>query len=98
MTKVNYNKYTDERFATAEDFQKFLQSGKTLKYDYVIVGDILYTMEEYDLDGKMVVWANRKHNKNMSVMTSDRYKNGYLDAEVAIFDAYGYRTDITYAE
>ena len=94
-----YKKYTDERFLNAEAFQSFLRSGKRLEYDYVIVGGVLYTMEEYDVDGKTVIWANRKHEMQMSVDTpSNRYHNGYLDAIVSVYPATSWRNDITYAE
>ncbi len=93
-----YNKYTDEKFKDVQAFQDFLQSGRTLKYDYVIVAGILYTMHEYDMEGKQVTWANKKHGKMIEVNTSDRYKNGYIDAQVLAYDAWYLRSDITYAE
>ena len=93
-----YSKYTEENFKDAKEFQDFLQSGKTLKYDYVIVGGILYTMEEYDMDGKTVIWANRQHKIQMSVDTSNRYHNGYLDAIVSVYPATSWRNDIVYAQ
>jgi hypothetical protein len=100
MTKTKlYNSYTDEKFKDAQAFQNFLQSGKTLKYDYVIVGGILYTMHEYDMDGKQVTWANKKHEMMMSVDTYNRYSDiGYTDAQVSIYPAYYLRNDISFAE
>lgn len=98
--KVRYSYYTSESFKDAQAFQDFLHAGKTLKYDYVIVGGLLYTMHEYDNDGKCVQWANRKHDSMMEVCTSNRYGDtGYTDAVVYIFPDYGYfRSDISYAE
>ena len=99
MAKLKYKDYTDEEFIDAKHFQEFLQSGKTLKYDYVIVGGILYTMEEYDIDGQCVIWANKKHSLQMSVDTINRYSDvGYTDAKVEIYPAYSFRQDIFYAE
>ena len=96
---MKYTKYTDEKFRDAQAFEKFLQSGKTLKYDYVIVGDVLFTQEEYDMDGKTVIWANRKHEQQMSVDTSNRYGSlGYTDAKVYLYPATSWRNDIVYAE
>ena len=99
MAKTFYKKYTDEEFIDANHFQEFLRAGKKLKYDYVIVAGILYTMEEYDEAGKQVIWANRKHNLQMSVETSNRYGDTeYTDAVVEIYPASTWREDITYAE
>ena len=99
MAKILYKRYTDEEFVDASHFQSFLNSGKKLKYDYVIVAGILYTMEEYDMSGKTVIWANRKHNLQMSVDTVNRYsKIGYTDAKVEIYPADWFRQDIFYAE
>jgi len=99
MAKTLYKKYTDEEFIDAKHFESFLRSGKTLKYDYVIVGGILYTMEEYDMDGKYVIWANRKHGLQISVDTMNRYSEvGYKDANVEIYPASCFRQDISYAE
>lgn|SRR3990167_4026002 len=99
MNKKLYSKYTDESFTDAQHFQDFLHSGNKLKYDYVIVAGILYSMEEYDMDGKTVLWANKKHNMQMIVDTSNRYGSlGYTDAKVEIYPANGLRTDIFYAE
>jgi hypothetical protein len=95
---VDYKQYTDESFENAEAFQAFLREGNHLKYDYVIVDGILYTMHEYDMAGKSVTWANLKHRKLMEVITSDRYNNGYKDAEVEIYDYEFFRNDINYAE
>lgn len=96
---MKYEKYTDESFPTPEAFQEFLRAGKTLTYDYVIVAGVLFTMEEYDMDGKTVIWANKKHEKTMSVDTSNRYGPlGYTDATVSLYPSYGFRNDVTYAE
>jgi hypothetical protein len=85
--KKLYAKYTDEAFTTPEAFQEFLRSGKRLKYDYVIVGGVLYTMHEYDMSGESVVWANKKHMLHMSVDTSNRYGAlGYTDATVSVYE------------
>lgn len=97
--KKLYSRYTDESFADAQAFEDFLHTGKTLKYDYVIVDGILYTMEEYDHDGKNVMWANRKHEMQMCVETVNRYGSlGYTDARVDIWPAISWRNDIAYAE
>jgi len=95
-----YDRYTDEKFVDAQEFEDFLRRGQTLKYDYMILGGVLYTMHEYDMDGKQVTWANKKYNTMVEVNTSNRYgERGYTDAEVLfINDPWGLRMDINYAE
>jgi hypothetical protein len=61
--------------------------------------NIIYTMEEYDMAGRQVSYYNRRTNNMVLVATSNRYDTGYLDAEVELFENYGfYRNDITYAD
>ena len=93
------DKYTDDSFKSAEALEKFFRSGKKLTYDYVIVDGILYTMHEYDMEGRTVTWANEKHSMMLEVSTDDRYSAaGYTDARVAVYPASYLRNDITYAE
>lgn len=99
MKKIDYNEYTDESFTDAEALQTFFRSGKTLKYDYVIVEGKLFTMEEYDMDGKEIMFANRKYEKQLNIVTTNRYGSlGFTDAKVYMWDATSWRNDITYAE
>lgn len=100
MTKQKMHKYTDESFKNLNELQDFFRAGKTLKYDYVIVDGILYTMHEYDMDGQYVTWANKRHEKMFQVQTQNRYgDNGYLDAEITDLSPAGYlRNDIIYAD
>jgi hypothetical protein len=96
---MKYHDYTDERFADAKALQDFYRQGNTLKYDYLIVGGILYTMHEYDHDGRYVTYANKKHKMMIEVTTSNRYGDtGYTDATVDVYPADYIRDDITYAE
>ena len=67
--------------------------------DCIAVKNILFTMEEYDMEGKYLTWGNKKKGKTFSVLTQDRYKQGYNDARVdEIYPSYGYRNDITYIQ
>ena len=97
---MDYSKYTVEKFKDVQALQDFYEAGNKLKYDYVIVGGILYTQHEYDMDGRTVTWANKKHNMMIEVVTSNRYGElGYTDAKVSIYSEAPYlRNDITYAE
>ncbi len=94
---------TFHTFKNVETFQKFLHSGKYEKeqsgtLDYVTVGGLVYTMHEYDMDGRTVTWENKKHARMIEMTTANRYKNGYGDAEVIEYPADYLRNDITYAE
>ena len=96
---MGYKDYTDESFASVRELEKFYRRGGKLKYDYIIVAGILYTMEEYDFNGQTVVWANKKHNLAIEVSTSNRYgSTGYTDAKVIAYQPHSYRNDIVYAE
>ena len=87
---------------TQKDFEKFLRNKYDIKkdsLDNVAVAGILYTMEEYDNDGHTLAFYNKRTDTRMEIETSNRYHNGYGDAEVFIFPSYGaWRNDITYLD
>jgi hypothetical protein len=95
---------TYHTFATPETFQTFLRTRyANCKHgsgclDYVNVAGVLYTMHEYDNDGKQVTWANKKKNLMLEMDTTNRYQIGYHDAEVLSYPADWLRNDISYAE
>lgn len=68
--------------------------------DYFKVDGVLYTMEEFDHDGKEVKFANKKHNKGFIVETANRYgQNKYSDAVLLIVESWDYfRIGIIYLE
>lgn len=92
------SKYTDDVFKDAQALQDFFHAGNKLKYDYVIVDGILYTMHEYDMEGQTLTFANKKHEMFLEISTSNRYHNGFTDAFVQVYPTYYLRTDIHYAE
>lgn len=105
------NKYALNIFATVKDFEKFLQNvyGKSDEYikamgfypsiDNVAIDDILYTMEEYDMDGQYIDLYNKRTDTMIEIETSNRYKNGWSDAKVWLFEKYGaYRNDINFLD
>lgn len=98
--KSKRERYTDESFKNAQSLQDFFRDGNTLTYDYVSVGNILYTMHEYDMGGTEITYANKKLNSVLHVDTSNRYdEQGFTDATVWIDnDPYYLRNDINYAE
>lgn len=84
-----------------------IQTHKTLKHfekavrkrnhcpDYVKVDGIIYTMDNYDMDGKELSYGNKKTFKGFVVETEDRYNKGYADSK--IYETGGViRNDITY--
>jgi len=98
---------TFHTFTTPKSFEKWLQTKHStchpeMKYggclDYVTVGGILYTMHEYDSEGRTITWANKKKNRMLEMTTSNRYHNGYSDAKVEEYEASYMRTDISYAQ
>lgn len=67
--------------------------------DYIAVAGILYTMMEYDMDGQNIDYYNRRTDNLIQVDTHNRYKGGFGDAVVSLFENYGaYRNDINYAD
>jgi hypothetical protein len=102
-------KHAFHNFKDEQSFEKWLRNEyqnywcvgfKTYKksLDCIAVKDILFTMEEYDSEGQSLVWGNKKKGINLSVDTIDRYKQGYADAKVAIYPAFGFRNDIHYIQ
>jgi hypothetical protein len=55
-------------------------------------------MHEYDESGKLITWANKKHNLMIEMETENRYRNGYSDAKISQFEPYYMRSDISYAQ
>lgn len=95
---------TFHTFRTPELFQKFLRTKYNTCHaqggclDYVTVSGIVYTMHEYDMDGKIITWANKKHEHMIELTTSNRYKNGYSDAEIITYNPSYLRSDISFAQ
>lgn len=85
------------QFLTAEDFQNYLRQENKAP-DYISISGVLYTMEEFDEAGQTLIYANRRNGLKVEVSTSDRYHQGYKDAEVLIDDACSYRNGFIYAD
>jgi len=100
MTPSQKNHPSFYAFKDTKDFQTFLQTKewKDGEIDYITVTGIVYTMHEYDINGKSVTWANQKHQSMIEAETSNRYKNGYKDAIVSESKPFYLRNDITYYE
>lgn len=88
-------------FKTAADFQQFLQTKykKDETIDYVDIDGILFTMDEYDLNGQTMTYYNKRLDLAFEVSTSNRYQNGFSDAQVSeIYNRGSWRNDINYAD
>ncbi len=109
--QAKINKHALNTFDTYKDFEKFLQNvyGKdsdTIRskgfypsIDNVAVDGILYTIEEYDMDGRTIALYNKRIDIRMEIETEDRYKNGWHDAKVTVYKDYGaWRNDIRYLD
>lgn len=72
-------------FKTAEAFQEYLRNGGT-SLDSVCIGGNDYTQEEYDHSGVYVLYRNLKTNTVLELRTRDRYKYGFGDAIVEIYE------------
>jgi hypothetical protein len=85
-------------FKTIEGYEKYLRKNGT-SLDSVSIGGVVYTMEEYDEDGKNIVYANRRTNTNFQIENENRYKFGFGDSVLsAIYPASSYRNDISYLD
>ena len=82
-------------FDDVSDFQQYVRKYSTTP-DYVIVNSILFTMDNYDHSGKEVLYTNLRLQKQMLVVTDDRYRKGFEDAVVSEDRLASYRTDINY--
>ena len=94
---------TFHSFKTKEILEQFLRckNWKSGEIDYITFDGHVYTMNEYDSEGKIMSWGNKKLDKLIEVNTSNRYdKNiGFTDAKVYVFDNWGlWRNDISYFE
>ena len=86
-----------KRYKNIKTFQKALRKSINNSGDYINISGIIYTMDYYDLDGKLVTYANIKHNKRIFVKTYNRYKDT-KDAEVILEELTYRREDISYYE
>lgn len=101
-----YAEYTTLQFACASDFESYVRKNGTP--DYFILRQLregkrpismLFTMQEYDMAGKSITYANLKHKLMIEVTTSDRYSSlGFTDAKVTMDELTYWRNDIVYAE
>jgi len=65
--------------------------------DIVKINNIIYTMDNYDMEGKELSYGNKRTFKGFNVETSNRYDKlkGFSDSEVFENDGF-IRNDISY--
>lgn len=78
-----------KEYKNIEEFQEALRLvSKTCTVndcpDVVKVGDIVYTMDNYDAEGKEISFGNKRTFKGLLIETKNRYSyNGFCDAVVS---------------
>lgn len=95
--RIDRYAFDKARYKTVEEAEKCIRKDGT--EDYIVIDNILYTMEEYDNDGQNIAYYNMRTGNRVEVDTSNRYKNGFGDAKVSLFENYGaWRNGIVYAD
>lgn len=86
-----------KEFKDLKGFEEFIRKENTCP-DLIKVGDIIYTMQEYDFSGKTITYGNKRTETGFSVETEDRYnkKLGFKDAKIEEYDSWFLRNDISY--
>lgn len=87
-------------FKDIKGFQSFLRRGlaKGGNTDVIKIGAKVFTLHEYDGDGRHMSWGNKRHDQLIGCDTWNRYQS-WGDAKVFRFVRYGaLREDIGYAE
>ena len=87
-------KYELPDFLNFDKLQKYIR--KNGFKDFFKVDGIIYTQQEYDIDGKYISYGNKRLSKGFIVNTKDRYNLGTQDAEIEFLDEWYLRNDISY--
>jgi hypothetical protein len=102
--RLDHYAFNYARFENIEQFQNHIRSAFGSQDhcpDYIVVDNVLYTMEEYDMDGKYIEYYNKRTNNMIRVETQNRYSKdiGFSDAVVEFYQNYGvWRNDINYTD
>lgn len=67
--------------------------------DIVKIDGVIYTNDYYDEAGKEIRYGNKENKQGFRIFTSDRYENGFGDAEIEWYEPGEYpfiRNDINY--
>lgn len=80
---------------TKEDWLNMVKQGDIL--DVVKIEGILYTMDNYDMEGREISYANKSTRTGFTITTSDRYSSSkFFDAIIEYEEDVPIRNDITY--
>lgn len=109
LEKVALNVFTD-----VPAFEKFLReiycsgdendikkAGFTPSLDNVAIDGVLYTMDEYDIEGLYITFGNKRSGNQLRIDTpNNRYEaGGWADAKVMLYMGFGFfRDDINYLD
>jgi len=88
--------FDEHIFKTLKQAQNWIRKNETP--DYIVIDNILYTMENYDLGGQEIRYYNKRTGKMLTVKNENRYKLGFGDSELSIEETDYYREDIDYAD
>lgn len=86
-----------KEFTNEKDFENWIQEQEDFP-DNVKIGDIIFTMDNYDLEGKEITYGNKRTFKGFTVKNSDRYKEGIKDSIVEDIEITCIRNDIVYLD
>lgn len=87
-------------FKDIRALERFYRNNKYIEghLDIITVGNKVFTLHEYDIDGKVMSWGNKKHNQLIQCNTANRYES-HKDAKFYRFYNYGLlRIDINYVQ
>ncbi len=89
-------------FKNVEIFEQFLRckDWEDGQLDSITLDGHIFTMHEYDSEGLVMSWGNKKLDQLIECNTANRYgKWGFTDAKVYLFENWGiWRNDISYIE
>jgi hypothetical protein len=72
----------------------FLKNGSI---DFFKFKGLIYTQEQYDLEGKQIDFKNKETTNQISIYTTNRYIYGFKNCDVEFIENIGfYRNDISY--
>lgn len=86
-----------EIYKNEKEFEDALQEMDDCP-DNVQIGDIVFTMDNYDLEGKEISFGNKRTCMGFNINTSNRYKNGLKDADVSEIQENCLRNDLVYLD
>ncbi len=91
--------YKECIFKDTTELEEYLRTHGSGKTDLIAVDGILYTMDEFDHDGRYIQWLNRRTTNMIECHTHNRYRGGFEDATVEFYPKYGaWRDDINYRD